>query len=90
MRKLAKTNTTNTQLKYKPNLFQSNHKIPVEIASTLEENELQSNKQPGMFSVVIGTVGLTSGLFLMGITGTLWTQNVSTLAEWKQRGGTKS
>lgn len=37
-----------------------------------------------MISVVMGTIGITSGLLLMSVTGTLWTLNVSTLNEWRQ------
>ncbi|CAL9737680.1 hypothetical protein MOSE0_M05842 [Monosporozyma servazzii] len=86
MRHLTAPTTTKTVLKYKPNLFQLNHKIPLDIVANIKRSSAANQKSAAIFPAVIGTVGITSGLFLMGITGTLWTQNVCTLREWKQLG----
>ncbi|KAK5779455.1 hypothetical protein RI543_003346 [Arxiozyma heterogenica] len=73
---------------YKPNYFQFNHKIPNELISKYGNNNIKNKSQyknePRMISVVMGTIGITSGLLLMSVTGTLWTLNVSTLNEWRQ------
>ncbi|SMN20614.1 similar to Saccharomyces cerevisiae YER093C-A AIM11 Protein of unknown function [Maudiozyma saulgeensis] len=60
-------------VKYVPNLFQQNIK------------QVPSAKKQKIGKSLGGTVGITLGGFLMGITGTCWTLDIGTLDEFKQK-----
>lgn len=47
--------------------------------------QLPSAKKQNVGKSLGGTVGITLGGFLMGITGTCWSSDISTLDEFKEK-----